>query len=93
MTYEEILSTAVEALLKFAECLPSILDRIARLAESDFPAMLLAAARSELPNPDGEGLYTLWCDGCGDCDACCEEGSDDKAQLDCIRRFLNKERL
>lgn len=93
MTYEEILSTAVEALQKFAECLPQILDRIARLTASDFPAMLLAAARAEMPNPYGEGLYTLWCDGCGDCDACCKKGSDDKAQLDCIRRFLNKERL
>ena len=93
MTYGEILSTAAECLQKFAECLPQLLERMARLTASDFPSMLLAAAKGELPNPDGEGLYTLWCDGCGDCDACCEEGSDDEAQLDCIRRFLNKERL
>lgn len=92
MTNNELI---VEVMTAAADLLPSLCQKVCEwvhcLSDS-LPQMLLSAARNEVVNPDGDGLYSLWCDGCGDCDACCEEGSDDKAQLDCIRRFLNKER-
>ena len=58
------------------------------LLERDPAEMLLQAARSDYLNPSGD-LYALWCDGCGSCE---DEGCSESAQLECIRRFLVRER-
>ena len=50
--------------------------------------LLLSIAKSRLN--DGGVLYELWCDGCGS-ECSYEDVCSDTAQLECIRRFLERD--
>lgn len=62
-------------------------NAVEAIATGNLGQVLLQAARSDL-NESGY-MYDLWCDGCGNCGDP-EDMCSDEAQLDCIRRFLER---